>query len=395
MQPPTTLIALTGKRLDGSPSRQFMSQPVWNSKVRIFQANATHPDYLPRLRHVMKGATTFREMIDAFFADGHDGVHTLAPVRTWEEYAFYTHPNDEVIQRAWAREHGLPGNIPLDDILLAQIEEHRSDVFYCMSTQYTDSKLARRMPSCVKAKIGFNASPSTDQDMSAYLMVCNFPFLLEKYRSMGLRTAFFSPSHDPTLDPLSPNEDRDIDVLFAGTYSRWHKRRSQTLEAVAALHSQYRIVFALQQSRLSRIADTPLGWVGPLKKYSRPIDVRAVAQGPAFGLQYYKLLTRAKIVLNGAGDIGGNDRGNMRCWEALGARSLMVTDAGNYPEGMVDGETMRTYQSPAEAVAVIKEMLASHDERQRIANAGNTRVRERYSKARQWADFQKLVADNF
>lgn len=363
--------------------------------MRIFQANSTHPDYHARMQHLFIGKTSFRAMIDAFFADGHDGVHTLAPVRAWEDYAFYTHPNDEAVQRAWAREHGLPDKTPLDDILLAQVEEHRPDVFYCMSTHYIGSDLARRMPSFVKAKIGFNASPSVDHDMSAYLMVCNFPFLLEQYRQMGLRTAYFSPSHDPTLDPLAPNEERDIGVLFAGTYSRWHKRRAQTLEAVAALNRKTNVVFALQQSRLSRLAETPLGWAGPLKKYSRPRDVRDVAQGPAFGLDYYKLLARAKIVLNGAGDTGGNDRGNMRCWEALGARALMVTDAGNYPDGMVDRQTMRTYRTPEEAVDIIEEMLAAPDECRRIADAGNALVRERYSKTRQWLDFQKLVADNF
>ena len=62
---------------------------------------------------------------------------------------------------------------------------------------------------------------------------------------------------------------------------------------------------------------------------------------------------------------------------------------------MVDGRTVRTYRSPEEAVAVIEQMLARPDERHRIADAGYDMVRTRYSKARQWADFQKLVADNF
>ena len=34
------------------------------------------------------------------------------------------------VQRVWAREHGLSRRASLGDILKAQIEEHRADVFY-------------------------------------------------------------------------------------------------------------------------------------------------------------------------------------------------------------------------------------------------------------------------
>ena len=34
------------------------------------------------------------------------------------------------LQRHWAREHGMPGKPSLEAILLAQIEHHRTEVFY-------------------------------------------------------------------------------------------------------------------------------------------------------------------------------------------------------------------------------------------------------------------------
>lgn len=363
--------------------------------MRLFQVGGTRPWYKERFEKLALGSTEFDDLVGVLHGDGFDGVHTLLPVANREPTAFYTHANDERMQRAWAREHGMAESKSLDDILLAQIEHHRPDAFYTTSTQDFDPTLPDRMPACVRAKIGFNASPSVHHDMSRYLMVCNFPTLLENYRRMGLRTAFFAPSHDPILDQYAARQERDIDVLFVGTYSRMHKRRAPVLEAVAALRKTYSIVFAILSSRLTRLADTPLGWAGPLHQYARPRDVRAVAQGPVYGRDYYKLLSRAKIVLNGAGDIGGEDRGNMRCWEALGGRTAMVSDAGNYPDGFVDGETMRVYRTPQEAVGIIEELLQNPTERQRIADAGNTMVRTRYSKERQWADFQKLVADHF
>ena len=35
----------------------------------------------------------------------------------------------------------------------------------------------------------------------------------------------------------------------------------------------------------------------------------------------------------------------MRCFEALGARSLLLSDQGNYPDGMNNGRTITTYSS--------------------------------------------------
>jgi spore maturation protein CgeB len=143
--------------------------------------------------------------------------------------------------------------------------------------------------------------------------------------------------------------------------------------------------------RMSRVADTPLGLFGPLRRHRRPAAIRAVTTPPVFGMAYYELLGRAKIVLNAAVDISGLDRGNMRCWEALGAGALMVSDAGRYPHGMADRETIRTYQSASEAGDLVTEMLTHDEERQRIALAGHRMVRTEYSKAKQWMALKALA----
>jgi hypothetical protein len=62
--------------------------------------------------------------------------------------------------------------------------------------------------------------------------------------------------------------------------------------------------------------------------------IRAVTRDPIFGRDYYEVLSSAKIVLNGSIDMPSADRGNMRCFEALGSGSLLLTDEGNYPEGI-------------------------------------------------------------
>jgi hypothetical protein len=338
---------------------------------------------------------TFAGRVALFHASAFDASHTLAPVLSGEKSAFYTHGDNENWQRAWAREKGLSPGAKLEDILLAQIEEHRTEAFYNLHPGGFDSRFARRLPGSVKAKIAWQQFPFIKADLSAYLVVCTLASRLEQWRSMGLRAAYFAPAHDPALDHYAHNEERDIDVLFVGSYSRYHIARAVALEALAQLRGKRKVVLALAASRLTRLAETPLGLLGPLRRYRRPDDIRRVAQGPVFGRSYHDLLARAKIVFNGHGECEGSDRGNMRCWEALGARALLVSDAGSYPAGMVDGATIRTYRSPEHALEVIEECLVNEPQRQRIANAGYEMIRTHYSKAAQWEHFQRIVAENF
>lgn len=103
------------------------------------------------------------------------------------------------------------------------------------------------------------------------------------------------------------------------------------------------------------------------------------------------MISKAKIVLNGAVDMAGTDRGNMRCFEAMGCGSLMVSDQGRYPEAMQNGMTMLLYEGGGEAKELIQGALVNSDGSRAIALQGQRMIRERYSKSKQWTDFIALV----
>jgi Glycosyl transferases group 1 len=92
-----------------------------------------------------------------------------------------------------------------------------------------------------------------------------------------------------------------------------------------------------------------------------------------FGRQLYELIGSSKIVLNGAIDMAAADRGNMRCFEAMECGALLLSDEGNYPEGMDGRQTISTYESGIECVARIEDSLNNWVETKRKPTEGETK----------------------
>jgi spore maturation protein CgeB len=96
--------------------------------------------------------------------------------------------------------------------------------------------------------------------------------------------------------------------------------------------------------------------------------------------------------LNGAIDVSGEDRGNMRCFEAMGCSALLLGDAGVYPDGMRDGETLLAYSSPAEARELAQRVVNDWNRYAKTAEQAHHVVRTLYSKRNQWSAFCRLVS---
>lgn len=362
--------------------------------MRIFQNNSLYSAYLPRIRQLDRRSTDFNDSIGVFLQDRFAASHILEPVLAGRSDAFFTNGNDQFLQRRWAKERGLPIRTSLDKILLAQIEEHRTEVFYNLDPVRFDSEFVRKLPGSVKASIGWRAAPLSGADISAYdLIVSNFPGILSRWHDAGVRTAAFFPAHDPVMDEYArPQADREIDAIFVGGYSRHHVRRAGILERVAALHPARKVVFKLDRSRFTRLAESPVGLLaGSLAKHRRPPAIRAVSEPAVFGRDLYAALGNAKIVINCAIDMAGDERGNMRCFEALGAGALLVSDEGVYPAGMEPGKTLQTYSDGDHAGLLIEGALANWKGEANVAVAGSKMVRDLYSKRRQWERFLALV----
>lgn len=360
--------------------------------MRIFQNSGIYPAYARKFNAENAGVSSFSSRRQAYLVDRFGALHILSPVLSGEETAFFTNGDDSILQEMWARENGMRRGLPLDEILLAQIEAHRTEVFYNLDPMRYGSEFVRRLPGCVRKSVCWRAAPSPGADFSAYdRVVCNFPSIIESWRRLGWHAGYLTPAHDPEMDAYAENTERPLDVLFIGGYSRHHTRRARVLEAVARLAPHYRVSYCLDESRVTRLADSPLGLLPGLARHRRPPSIRYVSAAPVFGRELYLLMSRAKIVLNGAIDMAGEDRGNMRCFEALGCGALMLSDDGHYPEGFVNGQTMLTYSDTEQAAARARQILEDWERGKGIAQSGREMIRSRYSKAVQWKMFQELL----
>ena len=360
--------------------------------MRLFQNSALAPSYLARLNQLVPKASGFEQRRRIFLDDRFGALHFLQPVLDGDADAFFTNGNDEILQRQWGRENGMRAETSLEDILLAQIEHHRTEVFYNLDPVRYPSRFIRKLPGCVRKTLCWRAAPSGQADLTAYGAVLgNFPSILDSWRRKGCRAELFFPAIDPLMNAYGHGE-RPIDVLFVGGYSRHHSARAKILERVASLAETRQVVYCLDASRLTRLAESPLGRLLPLRKHRRPDAIAKIAKAPVFGRELYDLIGKSKIVLNGAIDMAGRDRGNMRCFEAMGCGALLVSDDGHYPEGMKPGETMRTYTSAEHASEVISESLDHWPQSAELATRGRSRISEIYSKSSQWMNFVDLVA---
>lgn len=356
--------------------------------MRIFQNNGLSRGFRAHCPG-LKRHRSFADGLEKFFETRFSMPHILAPVLLRSEYAFYTNGDDENLQRAWAREQGIAG-ADLEEILLAQIEHHRTEVFYNLDPMRYSSDFLRKLPGCVRTSVCWRAAPSGNVDLTGYdLVVCNFPSILDDWRAKGCKAAYLSPGHDPVMDIYANARRNDLDLLFVGGFSRHHVNRSLALRAAAST-SGIRSRFHLEDSRLTRFANF-LPFLPRLDAYRHPPEIRTVRAGPIYGLDLYRALAGARIVLNGALDMAGEDRGNMRCFEATGCGAVLLTDAGRYPDGFVDGETMITYSSPTQIPILIRRLIEDAGWADSIATAGYAMVAKNYSKDRQWAAFLELV----
>lgn len=310
------------------------------------------------------------------------------------------HANNESLQRAWAREHGvkvqhvsgdrwqfrmrrkiipwasrLPDLRWMYEILAAQIRHYRPDVILNQVLDGISGQFLREMKQHTRLLVGQFAAPlPEDADMSMYdLFISSLPNFVDRFRAAGIASELNRLAFERTILDVVPPQERIYPVSFVGSISRHHDERGKLIEG------------------LCREFDIRIFGQG-VERLPEGSPVREHHGGPAWGKEMYRILGRSKIALNHHIAIAGPYANNMRLYEATGMGAMLLTDwKENLYEMFEPGREVVAYRSHDECFEMIRHYLDHEEERREIAAAGQERTLREHTYLRRMEEFVEIV----
>jgi hypothetical protein len=316
--------------------------------------------------------------------------------------AWDIHVNNEFIQRAWAKEHGMrvEGQMPIAEewkgilqrlrriaartplrhlrptfspilrrmgilepslyaFLAEQISYYKPDIVLNQVMGNISSQFLREMKSNARLLVGQIACPlPQEEDFTCYdIVISSLPNLVNYFRDLGIPAELNRLAFEPkVLETIKDKDRKTISASFVGGLSRVHETRNRWLEYIC------------DRTNLDI-------WGPSVDSLPRNSSIRNHYKGKAWGKDMYQILHRSKITLNHHIDVAGSYANNLRLFEATGVGTFLITDSKvNLDEMFEPGREMITYRSPEECAKLIKYYLEHDEERERIARAGQKRT---------------------
>jgi hypothetical protein len=299
--------------------------------------------------------------------------------------AYDIHVNNEFIQQAWAREHGLRVQEPswrwqfrlrkrfipwlsrvrdsssMYEILAAQVKYYKPDVVFDLTTGGLTAPFLRDLKKLARLVIVLGEPPAllNNQDWGVYdLALMPSEGLVDHFRRRGIAVDLLRFGFEAdVLARLDPGRRGSVPVSFVGSFWKPHRQRRKLLERACA--------------ELRGISV----WGPSANDLPRKSPIRKRFVGPAWGRDSYQVLFDSKITLNSHIDIAREYADNMRLFEATGVGTLLLTDAKvNLPNMFTPGKEVVVYHTPQECVELARYFLDHEDERRAIAEAGQRRT---------------------
>jgi len=288
--------------------------------------------------------------------------------------------NNEHLQMAWAREHGLGPNktrrwearlrrgvVPwisrvadsrwMYEILAAQIRDYKPDVVLNYAMEL-DGAFFREMKPCIRLLVGHHAAPiPPGSDFGAYDLVLSLvDNFVDHFRRQGLKSELLRQGFEPCVLRHLGKARTPIHVSFVGNLHSNHAARMLWLT-----HMCERIPVDV--------------WTGSPNRIPEDSPIRTRHRGAAWGTAMYEVLHSSLISLNHHIDVAGRYAGNIRLFEATGVGTLLITDwKENLHEIFEPGKEVVAYRTPEECVELTQYYLEHEDERRATASAGQQRV---------------------
>lgn len=336
--------------------------------------------------------------------------------------AWDIHANNETMQRAWAREHGLSlpppavsearqrqllarlrraaARTPLRvlrpllarlrgrrssrsdwfcTVLAAQIRHYQPDVLLNQAMDAIPSDFLAEMKPHLRLLVGQIAAPlqATDSFHGYDLVISSLPNFVDFFRRIGIPSELHRFAFEPRVLDRLPQQAPDIPVSFVGSLSSAHRQRVLLLEYLAA-------------------SPLPLAiWGSGIEALPYDSPIRCRYRYTAWGIEMYRILHRSRVTLNHHIGIAASYANNMRLFEATGIGTLLITDwKQNLAELFEPGREVVAYRDPEECLDLIRYYLHHEAERQAIARAGQRRTLREHTYYRRMQEFLDLVGQH-
>lgn len=308
------------------------------------------------------------------------------------------------LQASWAAEHGLhaPGPVlralferagraaarlprvgdALHRILLAQVEAFAPDVVFLQDMRFHTTRQVRELRGAGRLVVGqvASAAPAPDHVRAFDLVLTSFPHFVERFRELEVASDYFRIGFDErVLDRVGDvSATARADVAFVGGLDpRVHGDGVRLLEQLCEALGDSIAVYGYGAARLDKAS--------PIRRRYR---------GEAWGIDMYRVLAGARVVLNRHIALAEGHANNMRLYEATGVGAALLTDRGtNLPELFEPGSEVVTYADAADAVAQATSLLADEQQRAAIAAAGQARTLGGHTYAQRMAELVPLLEE--
>jgi hypothetical protein len=297
-------------------------------------------------------------LLDRFFGTADSYSHGL---RAAGHQAEELVPNSAPLQRRWAEEAGLrlPRRGALDAVLDAQVEALDPDVVYVHNIARIPRRRLERWRAAGRMVAGQIAiAPPARRLVRGYdLIVTSFPHFPERFRAVGVDSAYLPLAFDRRiLGRLGPTAPRWGAVFVGGVHPKVHVGGTRMLEGVA-----------------DAVALDVWGYGAEALPAGSPLRKRF--HGEAWGLDMYRVLAEARVVVNRHIEAAEGHANNMRLFEATGVGAAVLTEAApNLATLFAPGREVETYAGPDELVRKVGELLADEERRAALAAAGQART---------------------
>jgi len=313
--------------------------------------------------------------------------------------AYDVYANNEFMQKAWAREHGIQSNEPsgmtqsmqgalrqvrhvagqtflrhieplfrpilsrqppwFTETLAAQIKYYAPDVLLNQAMAGISTRFLKKIKPFIRLLVGQHAAgpfPSLINWRCYDLVVSSFPPTVELFRAKQIPAEVNRLGFEPRVLSCLEGAASNLDVTFIGSFYKVHSSRIALMENLCGQFGQTRV------------------WGPTVDHLPSGSAIRKCYVRQAWGKEMYQILRNSKITLNHHGDVGPYAN-NLRLYEATGVGTLLITDwKVNLHEMFEPGKEVVAYRTPEECAQLVEYYLKHDEEREAIAHDGQERT---------------------